>query len=109
MSNEDVADLKTKIADSLNNTIVAEWFDGSWDKLYCERSIVSDKLLMKRPDRVMICGDKAVVVDYKFGEEDNRHSQQVLSYMEKLQEMGYRLIEGYVWYVSAGKIVQIDK
>ena len=109
LSNADVADLKTKIAEALNSAIAAEWFDGSWDKLYCERNIVSDKLLMKRPDRVMIRGDKAVVVDYKFGEEDNRHSQQVSSYMKKLQEMGYRLIEGFVWYVSAGKIVQIDK
>ena len=109
LSNADVVELKTKIADSLNDTVAGEWFDGSWEKIYRERNIVSDNLLMKRPDRVMIRGDKAVVVDYKFGEEDNQHYQQVESYKKKLQNMGYRVVEGYIWYVSAGKIVQIDK
>ncbi len=62
-----------------------------------------------RPDRVMIRGERAVVVDYKFGEEHSKqYSKQVERYMALLQEMGYTHTEGYLWYLSAGKIVKIE-
>ena len=109
LSKANVAELKTKIADSMDNTIAGAWFDGSWEEMYRERNIICDKLQMLRPDRVMTRGDEAVVVDYKFGEEDNRHNEQVATYMSELLKMGYSVVEGYVWYVAAGKIVQIEK
>ena len=28
--------------------------------------------------------------------------------LEKLKEMGYTYIEGYVWYVSLGDVVSVD-
>ena len=61
----------------------------------------------KRPDRVMIRGNEAVVVDYKFGREAESHKVQIRHYMEMLNNMGYTSVKGYVWYVSAGKIVRI--
>ena len=63
----------------------------------------------RRPDRVMIRGDKAVVVDYKFGEEKlSSHRKQIKNYIKLLHEMGYNSVEGYAWYLSLGEIVRIE-
>ena len=53
-------------------------------------------------------GDRAVVVDYKFGSDrSGRHVRQVAEYMRLMAEMGYKRVEGYVWYISLGEIVDV--
>jgi ATP-dependent exoDNAse (exonuclease V) beta subunit len=100
--------LQVKIEAMLDNSIVNEWFNGSWDDVKREASIISQGDI-RRPDRVMIRGDKVVVVDYKFG--DNRmksHQLQVAEYVELLESMNcYSNIEGYVWYVALGEVVKV--
>ena len=105
---EEVADLKAQIATTLENSIAGEWFDGSWEGLHCERTIILPNGESKRPDRVMTRGKEAVVVDYKFGEENAAYNKQIANYMHKLQEMDYTSVKGYIWYVTSGKIVQIE-
>ena len=105
---EDIARLKEQIAKTLDTSIAGEWFDGEWDKLLCERSIIHSNEKKRRPDRVMIRGKEAVIVDYKFGEENSSYNKQIANYIEELQKMGYTSIKGYIWYVPTGKITQID-
>ena len=62
-----------------------------------------------RPDRIMIKGDRVVVVDYKFGNITSKsHIKQVSKYMSLMREMGYKQIEGYIWYLTRSEIVQIE-
>jgi CRISPR/Cas system-associated exonuclease Cas4 (RecB family) len=58
----------------------------------------------------MIKGGRAVVVDYKFGENKLKsHNYQMANYMRLLSDMDlYDTIEGYVWYVSLGEVVKVD-
>ena len=115
LSTDEANELREKIESVLNTTVAGEWFDGSWERLYCERKIVSKRseqeatpnFKSKRPDRVMTRGKEAVVVDYKFGRENNGHKEQIEHYMSVLGEMGYSSIKGYIWYVSQEKIIQI--
>jgi ATP-dependent exoDNAse (exonuclease V) beta subunit len=88
---------------------VREWF-GDWDTIRNENDIIGSHTTgTRRPDRVMIRGDRAVVVDYKFGtEHSTAHQNQVKDYIKLLQQMGYTRIEGYVWYISMGEIVKVD-
>ena len=59
----------------------------------------------RRPDRVMIAGDRAVVVDYKFGDRDaERYRRQIGGYCTLLRGMGYARVEGYLWYVRRGEV-----
>ena len=61
-----------------------------------------------RPDRVMVSGDRAVVLDYKFGQrEEARHRRQVGRYMALLREMGYREVKGYLWYLQNGSVDEV--
>lgn len=89
---------------------VAEWFGGEWDDIKVEAEIIT-KGDARRPDRVMIKGDRAVVVDYKFGSNTSpSHQRQVRKYMELLAKMDrYNHIEGYVWYIPLGEVVEVGR
>lgn len=109
LNSNDTEKLKSKISETLDNSIAGEWFDGCWEQLYRERSIIGSKISsLKRPDRVMTQGKSAVVVDYKFGREKSEHLSQISEYMSVLREMGYTA-KGYVWYIPTGKIVEIEE
>lgn len=102
-----------ELADALRREFrrpkVAEWFSGEWDEVRNECDIISRATVgTRRPDRVMIRGDRAVVVDYKFGlGRSKHHMKQVAEYMRLIADMGYRNVEGYVWYISLGDIVDV--
>ncbi len=103
-------ELKTVIEREFSRQEVAEWF-GEWDEVRRENDILCGHIVgTRRPDRVMIKGERAVVVDYKFGEEKlSSHRKQIKEYMQLLSQMGYQQVEGYVWYLTLGEIVKIDK
>jgi len=61
-----------------------------------------------RPDRVVIKGNEATIVDYKFGDKESKaYIQQVKQYMNLIAEMGYQT-SGYVCYVSLGKVEKVE-
>ncbi|MDR0688386.1 MAG: UvrD-helicase domain-containing protein [Prevotellaceae bacterium] len=105
----DAEALKREVELALEHPQARAWFDGSW-QVYAEAEILlpaSGKAPVKRPDRVMVRGDSAVVVDYKFGDKaDARHVRQVEEYVAALRQMGYGSVEGYVWYVSLGEVLK---
>ena len=96
----------------LNTPEVQSWFEKGV-RVMTERSIVGNSGKVLRPDRLVLKPDgSAVVVDYKFGEYKNlkRYSAQVRSYVERLKDTGrFREVEGYLWYVRAGKVEFICK
>ena len=80
------------------------WFDGTYT-LMNETPILSPGGDSYRPDRMMFSrdGQKAVVVDYKFGRRrDGEYRRQVRGYMDLLGQMGYREVEGWLWYGEDG-------
>ncbi|MDR2890651.1 MAG: UvrD-helicase domain-containing protein [Alistipes sp.] len=102
--------LRDMVARAFDNPLVAEWFGGEWDEVRNEGDILTPgDVSVKRPDRVMIRGDRAVVVDYKFGRRVlPAHAVQLGGYMSLLREMGYADVTGYLWYVTLGEIEKID-
>ncbi|MBQ5595138.1 MAG: Dna2/Cas4 domain-containing protein [Alistipes sp.] len=109
MDNKQAAMLNDRVSAILCNGSVAEWFSGDWDDVKCEAAIIT-KRDIRRPDRVMIKGDRAVVVDYKFGNKKHHaYNRQMTEYMNLLKSMGrFSHIEGYVWYISLGEIDKIE-
>lgn len=110
LSPEQAQELKAAIEREFQREEIKEWFS-EWDEIHTECDIIcGDKVGTRRPDRVMIKGDRAVVVDYKFGAEKfASHRKQIAEYMRLLREMGYEQVEGYVWYLSLGEIVAIEE
>ena len=107
LSEIEAEQLQEQIEQTLSHSLAAEWFDCEWEEVHTEGSIISKDDGIKRPDRVMIDGNRAVVVDYKFGEYSQSHVAQVKEYISLLARMGYSVVEGFVWYVREGKIVEV--
>ena len=107
ISATELVDLEQHILHALDNTVAGEWFDGSWEKILHERNIIRPKNGNKRPDRIMLRGERAVVVDYKFGAESDDHHKQIESYKDELRAMGYTDIRGFIWYVTGEKVVEV--
>ena len=60
-----------------------------------------------RPDRVILRGRQAVIVDYKFGQEKAAYCQQLRRYAKLWHELGYDVVGAYVWYVEDDKKVTV--
>ena len=83
-----------------------DWFSGQYQTL-AEQDIITPSGNMQRPDRVMICGQHAIVIDYKFGHEQPKsHLEQVRDYMSLLNQMGYTT-EGYIIYNALNVIYTV--
>lgn len=62
----------------------------------------------RRPDRIILYPDGSVdVVDYKFGQKSEKYIQQVRTYQSLIQQMGYKVVRGYIWYVLQGEILAL--
>ena len=107
LSSTEATELLAQINNALNNPTAAEWFDKHWQAVHTECEIITPKGEIKRPDRVMIDGNRAVVVDYKFGKRNGEHRKQIVEYKQLIEKMGYSSIEGYIWYVREGKIDKV--
>jgi ATP-dependent exoDNAse (exonuclease V) beta subunit len=64
-----------------------DWFSGK-NKVLNEAVILTPGAKLYRPDRVVINGNKATVIDYKFGEaEKESYLKQVKNYMKLIAEL----------------------
>jgi hypothetical protein len=108
-----------RISDEESKTVEAElqlfwnlpetdkWFESDLQVLN-ETTILIPTGEQYRPDRVVIRGNEATVIDYKFGDKESKtYLQQVKQYMNLIEEMGYQTI-GYVCYVSLRKVERVN-
>ena len=78
-----------------------EFFEGGgWN----EAAVFDSDGSEYRPDRVVVRGDSALVVDYKFGGHEKRYEAQVRRYMRLCSELGFKEVKGCVWYVPEDEI-----
>ena len=64
-----------------------------------EQTIVNSEGNSYRPDKVLIGENEVIIIDFKFtGEPKPQHYNQVEEYKNLLQEMGYKNIQGYLYY-----------
>ena len=82
------------------------WFEPH-EQVLCEQDILLPSGHTQRPDRVMIDGKRAVIIDYKFGSEHKQtYQEQVRDYVSYFESMGYAT-EGYIVYVTLQKIDKV--
>jgi len=110
LSAGEAAELRAAVDRALDDPRVSEWFGDGWQRVLNEHEIIlPGQASSRRPDRVMIGGGRAVVVDYKFGAKDSgRHRRQIAEYLALLRAMGYARVEGYLWYVRMGRIEKVE-
>lgn len=65
-----------------------------------ERDIITKTGLVLRPDRVVISENKATIIDYKTGKRDVRYKDQIDSYGNALEEMGFSIANKIIVYIN---------
>lgn len=99
-------ELINKFETSLKNPEISEWFDEKYT-VKAENSIIVPGGEIYRPDRILIDGNQAQIVDYKFGEgEESKYRTQLRKYKKYLGEAGYKT-EAYIWYWSSEKVEKV--
>lgn len=119
------ADEARRTVESLVRGIKAshpEWFSCEW-RVLNERNILFSQegiYTTKRPDRVVVNGDKAIIIDYKTArgaaKADGRgkvsvpseNKRQITEYKHLLDEMGYKETKAYLWYIFDGIVAEVN-
>ncbi len=110
ITQEEEKEYAQKIEQAIEQSDVKQWFDGNF-RLFNECEILqkdeNGKTQSRRPDRVMINKNEAIVVDYKFGEPKAHYTAQVQQYVDLLGKMGHRNVQGFLWYVSENRLERL--
>jgi ATP-dependent exoDNAse (exonuclease V) beta subunit len=83
------------------------WFEP--EKAYLERDWMAADGSVLRPDRVVVSRGKLIVIDFKTGEPDPKHHQQVQGYMEELFKGQDLPVEGWLLYTDHLLCEQVGK
>ena len=81
-----------------------EWFTSEGAEVLNETQLIDIDGQIYRPDRVVIKDGKVTVIDYKFGEKNNRYRRQVARYADIYRRMGYSDITPVIWYVLTDEV-----
>jgi ATP-dependent helicase/nuclease subunit A len=73
-----------------------------------EREILTPDGEVLIPDRIVIKDDCTFVIDYKTGEEDHGHVEQILRYSAALEQCGFRNIRKFLFYTDKRKVVEVN-
>lgn len=101
---------KSKATDVLNKIMelseLKEWFSDRYT-IKTEAPILTKNGPSKRPDRIMIDKDKAIILDYKTGGHNQKDVEQMIEYQNLLLDMGYKDVEAYLLYIKDAKLQKV--
>ena len=97
ISSDKVAEVKSELDEILNHPLSAQWYDGTYENVWNERTIIAEGLY--RPDRIMEKDGELLVVDYKFGEQNDKYFAQIRNYIKLLTQMNkWTVVRGCLYY-----------
>jgi len=107
ISEEESKTVEEELQHFWNMPETESWFSSD-TRVLNETTILIPTGEQYRPDRVVIRGNEATIIDYKFGDKESKtYQQQVKKYMNLIAEMGYTT-SGFVCYVSLKKVESVN-
>jgi CRISPR/Cas system-associated exonuclease Cas4 (RecB family) len=85
---------------------VKAWFDPDFPTL-TEQGILVPGGVQKRPDRILITKEAALVIDFKTGVKRDSHVVQVKEYMTLVQTLTQLPVKGYLCYLEPTEIIAL--
>ncbi|MFA6592201.1 MAG: UvrD-helicase domain-containing protein [Bacteroidales bacterium] len=98
-------EIKDLLRERIGEVASRGWFPNDSSKILNETALIDTDGKEYRPDRVVISDGKVTVIDYKFGDKDERYSRQIRRYADIYRRMGYENVVSALWYVRSGEIV----
>ena len=97
----EAAEMLKKAVESVSGK---NWFPVEGATILNEKSIIDEQGRSHRPDRVILYEDGSVsIVDFKFGEHEDKYFKQIERYEALYRRMGYGKVKAYLWYVDRGE------
>ncbi len=98
-------EIRERVERLLAHPQMREWFESDFEVL-AERELYYENRVLK-PDRVMVKGDEAIIIDYKKDKSSESYQAQVRRYMEAVRSLGYPNTSGYLVYVDPVEIEEV--
>ncbi|HUH46698.1 MAG TPA: 3'-5' exonuclease, partial [Arenibacter sp.] len=98
---EELTDIKNKINAIVDHPELYPYFDQGIEVRNEQEILTKDGKLL-RPDRIVIKGDRATIIDYKTGRKNPAYHQQIQLYADMLEEMGYQIENKILVYIDEG-------
>ena len=93
-----IALVKDRILRLFDDPKISVWFSDDYE-VFNEREIWFEGKAHK-PDRLLIKGPEAVIIDYKKEKESPAHQEQVKRYMNAMKALGFEKVSGHLIYVE---------
>ncbi|RIV34867.1 ATP-dependent helicase [Flagellimonas lutimaris] len=96
---EAASDIKQKIMAVVNHPKLKDLFlEGL--QILNEREILTTDGRSLRPDRIVISGNEATIIDYKTGKPSPNHKEQIANYADILREMDFKIKQSVIVYID---------
>ncbi len=102
---KDVNKIKERVNRLMQHPQMQTWFASDYE-VFTERELTFQGKIL-RPDRVMVKGEEAIILDYKKEKKEKSHETQVKRYIEAIHALGYPKTTGYVVYVDPVEIMEV--
>ena len=102
IDNNEAAELKNKLNSLVHHKELSQYFS---DEVIIRNeseliTVDSDGKNFQRPDKVIIKDDELIIIDYKTGEKDKKHENQVNKYAMYFNELGYKSVKKILVYIN---------
>ena len=105
IAGEEIPLIREKLRTLFENHQLRQWFHTDFEVLTEQEMTYEGQIL--RPDRVLVKGNQAIVIDYKKEKLADAHHRQVRKYMNAMGKMGYSRVKGYLVYVDLVEIQEV--
>ena len=101
-------EVRQAVTDVLDQPEISSWFKGA-EKIISERDMILEDGTVKRPDKLFVLKDYAVLLDFKFGAEQARYLEDIAQYRNNLLKMQeFTKVEAYIWYAESKKLLKVS-
>jgi len=105
---KEMEEVKLLLSKLFEDNLMREWFAKGIPVL-TEQGILLPGGSSKRPDRIVLGKDAVTVIDFKTGEEKEKHRKQVDEYVNLIEEVSQKPTKGYLVYIETGHIKKIPR
>lgn len=99
LSQNDKEQVVAYLLELVHNPRLAEFFSDDY-KVYIERDLYTQEGIVLRPDRFMVRGNTAHIIDYKTGSHSQNHRIQIETYANALCQVGYEIERKLIVYIN---------
>jgi hypothetical protein len=83
------------------------WFDKNWKHIN-ERTVFYNAKEI-RIDKILISEQQCIVIDYKTGEKEKKHTTQIKEYMQACKEQFTQQVSAYLFYIDTLELQKVEE